>query len=126
MTHMRRSAIALIPLGIATAAYAKEMFEPNVPSFALAGRPIGGANPGSPTAAYLAGSRIAALPDGALVIDADSGKLIRTDRDGKHVAELAIGANAGLLAYDPIDKRAFVADRTGNRVAIVSIGERGA
>src|SRR6185312_16559374 len=85
---------------------------------------IGGSKPATATAAYLTASRIAALDDGALVIDADSGQLLRTDRNGNHVAALPIGGNAGLLAYDPTAKLAYVADRLGNRVAIVKIGSK--
>ena len=73
--------------------------------------------------AYLTGSRIAAVDDGALVIDADSGKLIRTDKTGKNIAALEIGANAGMLAYDPTAKLAYVADRFGNHIAVVKVGD---
>src|SRR5437870_3402344 len=88
-------------------------------SFQLLGRPIGGTKAASATPAYLTASRIAAVGDGALVIDADSGQLIRTEKAGKNIAQLAVGGNAGLPAYDPIDKRAYVADRLGNRIAVV-------
>src|SRR5262245_23605933 len=47
---------------------------------------------------YLASSRIAAHADGALVIDADSGMVVRTDRTGAVQASLAIGKSPGLLA----------------------------
>ncbi len=50
--------------------------------------------------------------------------LIKTDSSGKNVAAVAIGANAGLLAYDPSAKLAYVADRTANRIAIVSVGDK--
>jgi DNA-binding beta-propeller fold protein YncE len=92
--------------------------------FALQGRPLGGSKPAKPTAPHLAGSRIAAVGDGALVIDADSGQLIKTDKAGKQVAAIAIGKNAGLLTYDPAGKLAYVADRTGNRVAVVKVGDK--
>jgi DNA-binding beta-propeller fold protein YncE len=92
-------------------------------SFALDGRPLGGSKPATATAAYLAGSRIAAVGDGALVIDADSGQLLQTDKDGKLAAAIDIGKNAGLLAYDPVGKLAYVADRGGNRVAVVKVGD---
>ncbi len=76
------------------------------------------------TAAYLTSSRIAATADGALVIDSDSGALIRTDKDGKNIAQVAIGSNAGLLACDPTAGVAYVADRVANHAAVVSIGAR--
>jgi hypothetical protein len=68
---------------------------------------------------YLTGARIAAAGDGALVMDADSGLLIQTDRAGGAVTSLAIGRGAGLLAYDPVRRTAFVADRRGDRIAVV-------
>ena len=129
---MRRKIIAAvaIPLGVMTVALvaharAKSMasFHGNV-SFQLLGRPLGGAKPAEATAAYLAGQRIAAVGDGALVIDQDSGHLIRTDKANAKVAALSIGKNPGLLAYDPVGKLAYVADRTGNRVAVVKVGEK--
>jgi DNA-binding beta-propeller fold protein YncE len=124
---MRRSLVVagLVSAAIATPAIAKMIAPQQLvpPSFQLGGRPLGGAKPAAATAAYLTGSRIAALPDGALVIDADSGNLIRVDHDGKRVAQLAIGTNPGLLTYDPIGKLAYVADRGGNRIAVVEVGE---
>src|SRR5437763_12822515 len=125
--HMRRPVLAagLLTAAIATPAVARVVdFQALPPSFELLGRPVGGAAPAAATAPYLTASRIAALADGALVIDADSGNLIRTDAHGAPIAKLAIGANAGLLAYDPVGKLAYVADRTGNRVAIVEVGKQ--
>ena len=49
------------------------------------------ASPRPPPPPHLAGSRIAAAGDGALVIDADSGSLIRTDKTGTKLGEIAIG-----------------------------------
>ncbi|HTL37367.1 MAG TPA: c-type cytochrome [Kofleriaceae bacterium] len=132
---MRRStrkvvlAIGIASLTISATAAAKRMmsdfeFSGSTVAFQVNGRPIGGSKPASATAAYLAGSRIAATDDGALVIDADSGQLIRTDKAGKQVASLAIGKNAGLLTYDPVGKMAYVADRVGNRVVSVKVGEK--
>lgn len=124
--HMRSVlAAGLVTAVFATPAMAKVIspFQVAPPSFQLQGRPLGGATPAAATAPFLTSSRIAALADGALVIDADSGNLIRTDRSGKAIAKLAIGGNAGLLAYDPIGKLAYVADRAGNRVAVVEVGE---
>jgi DNA-binding beta-propeller fold protein YncE len=132
--NMRRSLAAVIPASILTAgiafahpAMAKRMvsdFDVGQPTFQLLGRPIGGAKAATATAAYLTSSRIAAVGEGALVIDADSGKLIRTDKTGKNIAQLDIGQNAGLLAYDPVTKTAYVADRLNNRIAIVKVAEK--
>jgi DNA-binding beta-propeller fold protein YncE len=127
---MRRRllAAAIVPAALTAAAivHARVVRARDVapPAFELIGRPLGGARPASATPAYLTASRIAAADDGALVIDADSGRLIRTDRTGASRAQLAIGVNAGLLAYDPIAKRAFVADRSGDRIAIVDVGAK--
>jgi DNA-binding beta-propeller fold protein YncE len=112
---------AAIPTGVALAKVVGD-FDTLAPTFEMSGRPVGGTKVASPTAAHLAGSRIAALADGALAIDADSGSLIRTDAAGKHVAHVAIGRDAGLLAYDPAAKLAYVADRKADRVAVVSVG----
>jgi DNA-binding beta-propeller fold protein YncE len=131
---MRRSLLAaalLVPTAVGLVAHqalARDMVEDfsaasvAPQTFLLLGRPIGGSKPANATAAYLTASRIAALDDGALVIDADSGDLVRTDRNGANVAALRIGANAGMLAYDPITKLAYVADRAANRIAIVKVG----
>jgi DNA-binding beta-propeller fold protein YncE len=128
--RMRPLLAAVLPLGIASAALAEPVFAKRMisdfgaPSFQLLGRPIGGAKPARETPAYLAGQRIAAVGDGALVIDSDSGDLIRTDKAGKHVASLAIGKNAGLMAYDPVASRAYVVDRNGNKVKVVAVGDK--
>ena len=85
----------------------------------LNGRPVGGAQPAAPTAAYLAGARIMAAGEGALVIDADTGALIKTDPSGARIGALAIGRDAGLMTFDPAARRAYVADRTHDRIAVV-------
>ena len=79
------------------------------------------AEPLLPTPGYLTSARIAATDHGALVIDADSGMLVNTDRDGTPLARLAIGANPGLLAYDPSRSLVFVADRSGDRIVVVEV-----
>jgi len=133
---MRRTSFAVVlPIGIASVAAftqpaaAKAMFREadfvgGGASFQMQGRPIGGTKPAAATAAYLAGSRIAAVDDGALVVDADSGQLIRTDKTGKQIAAISIGKNAGLMTYDPVGKLAYVADRIGNRIAVVKVGAK--
>ncbi len=131
--RMRKKLAVILPIGALTAAIAAPVAARSISkdfrsfagvSFGLQGRPIGGTKPAKATAAYLAGTRIAAVGDGALVIDADSGQLIRTDKDGNNVGALAIGKNAGLMAYDPVGKLAYVADRSGNRVAVVKVGDK--
>jgi DNA-binding beta-propeller fold protein YncE len=131
----KRHLLAIVPAGLATVAaigtpneaLAKRMvrsFDLAPPAFQLDGQPVGGSKPGKATPPHLTGSRIAAIGEGALVIDADSGNLVRTDARGKSVAQLAIGKNAGLLAYDPIDRVAYVADRDGSRIAVVSVADK--
>ncbi|HEY5921388.1 MAG TPA: cytochrome c peroxidase [Kofleriaceae bacterium] len=95
------------------------------PPFQLTSAAIGGARPAtSDGPAHAASSRIVAVDDGALVSDADSGMLIRTDATGAATAQLAIGAQAGLLAYDPSARRAYVADRRGDRIVVVDVGDK--
>jgi DNA-binding beta-propeller fold protein YncE/mono/diheme cytochrome c family protein len=94
---------------------------PPSPPF-LEGASPGGARAASPTPAYLTSSRIAAVDDGALVIDADSGVLARVDAAGATIAQLAVAPEAGLLAYDSVALVAYVADRRGDRIVCVRIG----
>jgi DNA-binding beta-propeller fold protein YncE len=128
--RMRPLAAVVLPLGIATAALAEPALAKRMisdfgaPSFQLLGRPIGGAKPARDTPAYLAGQRIAAVGEGALVIDADSGTLIKTDKAGKNVASIAIGKNAGLMTYDPVGKLAYVVDRLANKVKVVKVADK--
>jgi cytochrome c553 len=114
---VRTSAIVMLALCASASAHEEEFIPPS--PFALGGRALGGAVPGAETPAYLSSSRITAVGDGALVIDEDSGMLIRTDAAGAKLAEVAIGRGAGLLAYDPIARLAYVADRRADRVVVV-------
>jgi mono/diheme cytochrome c family protein len=123
---MRRSLVAgttLVALASLAVASHWDEFEPP-PPFMLHGYGIGGAKPAAPAPAFLAGSRLATAGDGALVIDADSGALIRTDANGTNTGQLAIGRDAGLLAFDPIAGIAYVADRRGDRIVAVAVGEQ--
>lgn len=114
----------LVVAGIAYGEHWDEGFEPPSP-FALRDAPIGGVKPATGAPAYLASSRIAAVGSGALVSDADSGQLILTDDAGARRASLSIGADAGLLVYDAVARRAYVADRSGDRVVVVEVGGAG-
>ena len=101
--------------------------DPNAFSFSLSHRFVPDGQPmvSSPATwkapAYLAGDRIAAVADGALVIDADSGNLMLTDAAGELIASLPIGADAGQLVYDDVAGRAYIADRHGDRIVIVGV-----
>jgi DNA-binding beta-propeller fold protein YncE len=130
--RQRQKLAVVLPLGALTALIAaspvaarsmRRDFGSFGVSFHMQGRPLGGTKAAKATAPYLAGTRIAAIGDGALVIDSDSGQLIKTDKDGKLLASIDIGKNAGLMTYDPAGKLAYVADRSGNRVVVVKVGE---
>src|SRR5690242_16098456 len=102
---MRRPSIAMLLVGIA-ALPAEAMphdheFSPP-PPFQLLAQAIGGVHAADPAPAYLTAARIAAVGDGALAIDADSGALVLAGADGAARGRLAIGHDAGLLAYDPV------------------------
>jgi DNA-binding beta-propeller fold protein YncE len=126
MRH-RKLAIGLLVAALPSYALAKRVmadFDSGPPTFELLGRPIGGAKAAAPTAAYLTGSRIMAAGEGALVIDADTGSLIKTDKAGKNIAQVAIGREAGLLTYDAVSGVAYVADRKGDKIAVVKVGAK--
>ncbi|HVK86640.1 MAG TPA: c-type cytochrome [Kofleriaceae bacterium] len=120
----RTKALGLLVAAVPTFALARSfrMVDPAPPTFALAGRPLGGTSPAAPAPAHLTSSRIAAIGEEALVIDQDTGALLKADASGKHVAQLAIGRDAGMLAYDAATQRAYVADRRGDKVHVVKVG----
>lgn len=125
----RKLAIGLLAAAVAipaTIVFARSVarFDHGSPTFELSGRPIGGARAASATASYLTSARIMAAGEGALVIDADSGALIKTDKAGKATAQVAIGADAGLMTYDPVANQAYVANRLGDTITVVTIGEK--
>ena len=111
--------VLAIPVSYASGRSLRTMFRGNAPIFELAGRPVGGAKAASPTPAHLTGSRIMAAGDGALVIDADSGVLVKTDEAGKNIGQVAIAREAGLMTYDAAAKVAYVADRRHDRIAVI-------
>ena len=115
--------LPFLPMPSARADGDDEGWVPPPPLFRVDGRSIGGPRPAAPAPAYLSASRIAAVDQGALAIDADSGTLFETGADGAARHALAIGRDAGLLAFDPIAHRAYVADRRGDRIVAVDVGE---
>ncbi len=121
----RKLALGLtLAAAVPTIALAKRMIEPfdrTPTAFQMQGSPLGGAKAAAETPAYLTANRIAATQVGAVVIDADSGSLIKTDKAGKNIGEVKIGRDAGLLAYDPALQIAYVADRHNDRVAVVKM-----
>lgn len=108
-----------IPVSDASGRSLRTKFRGNAPIFELAGRPVGGAKAASPTPAHLTGSRIMAAGDGALVIDADSGVLVKTDKAGKNIGQIAIARDAGLMTFDAVAKVAYIADRRHDRIAVI-------
>jgi DNA-binding beta-propeller fold protein YncE len=118
----RKLALGVLAAALPTSyAVARALPSFGVPEFQMAGPPLGGAQAASFTAAHLTGSRIMAADDGALVIDADSGALIRTDRKGMKIGQVAIARDAGLMTFDPIEWVAYVADRRNDRIAVVKV-----
>ena len=120
--RMRTLFVGLLAAALPTSdAFARELLMKPMAGrvFQLAGRPVGGAKPASVTAAHLTGARIMAAGDGALVIDADSGALIKTDKAGKNIGQLAIARDAGLMTFDAAARIAYVADRRNDRIAVV-------
>lgn len=120
----RTLAVGLLAVSLPTSyAFARVVLAKHIGqrAFELAGRPVGGAKPASATPAHLAGARIMTAGDGALVIDADSGALLKTDQAGKNIGQLAIARDAGLLTFDAAAGIAYVADRRHDRVAVVKI-----
>jgi len=126
----RKLALGLLAAAIAipaTFAIAKRVvreFDVGTPTFELSGRPIGGAKAATPTASYLTSARIMAAGEGALVIDGDSGALIKTDKAGKNIAQVSVGADAGLMTFDPVNNTAYVANRLGDAINVVTVGEK--
>lgn len=110
-----RSEMAIDDMGFQSATFTR---------FALLDAPVGKSK--KPAAAvrpaYLSGSSIAVLDKGALVIDADSGKLIRTGKWGKVESTLNIGTKASQLVVDRDADLAYVVDRARDRIVVASVG----
>lgn len=141
MTTTLKTATALIALSlttVATVASARSVlskhprhfaqqemaFNPGV-DFALKGAALGTTQAPAPTdqPASLAGSSVATFSGDVLVVDADSGKLIRTGSSGELVSSMSIGRGAAQLVVDAKHARAFVTDRSGDRVVVVDLSK---
>ena len=98
------------------------------PDFVLRGPALGGARAPAgvdlAAPAHLTGGAIVAVGAGALVIDAESGDLLRLDAAGRVRNRLPIGPGAAQVVYEPGSRTAYVADRAGDRVVVVDVGER--
>ena len=94
------------------------------PDFSLTDKPVGaGTPPSASQPGGLHGSNIAVLGGDVLVVDADSGELIRTTPDGNKVASLFLGSGASQLVLDADAKKAYVADRSHDRVVVVDVSD---
>ncbi len=92
------------------------------PDFALDGQPVGAATaPSSTQPNGLHGSTVAVLEGDVLVVDADSGQMVRTDAAGTPLATLDIGPGVAQLVVDAVAKRAYVTDRAHDRVVVVDV-----
>lgn len=98
-----------------------------VAPFTLEGAPVGEGQAPAATAvpSSLQGSKIAAIRGGAVVVDADSGKLLRTDANGTATAQLDIAPGVAQLVVDAANDRVFVSDRASDRVVVVSLADGG-
>lgn len=94
------------------------------PDFALDGTPVGAGTPPSTSQPVgLSSSNIAVFGGDVLVVDADSGQLIRTTPDGNKTASLSLSQGASQLVLDPDAKRLYVADRGNDRVVVVDVSD---
>jgi cytochrome c553 len=103
-------------------------FQPQVADFAMIDTPISGrsgelVHAGTPS--HLTSANIASISGGSLAIDADSGNLIRTDNKDRALAKIKIGTEASQLVVDRSNKKAYVADRSGDTIAVVSFEKKG-
>ena len=92
--------------------------------FTMSDAPLG--EPGAPASSrpgpVLAGSAIANFSDGLLVVDADSGMLLRIDRGSDTAtAQLDIGVGVSQLVVHPDGRRAFVVDRRHDEIVVVDL-----
>lgn len=93
--------------------------------FAMQQAPVGESTPPATTArpVSLQGSALATFAGDVLVLDEDSGELIRTDREGQVLASVEIGPGAAQLVLDSVRKRAYVSDRRGDRVVVLDVSK---
>lgn len=136
MPQASRTALVLTSLALATVAGVasarsmvkfesrfQQSFVPNGIAFNAGDPPVGEAVAPSDEArpTGLQGSTIGTFQKDLLVIDEDSGELVRTDADGKKVASLRIGRDAAQLVVDEGRERAYVSDRLGDRIVVVDL-----
>jgi DNA-binding beta-propeller fold protein YncE/mono/diheme cytochrome c family protein len=100
-------------------------FEERLPPaqmFELQDTPLGGVGaPVAPGRTSATGSTVAVFEGDVVLVDADSGTLVRTDAGGEKLAALSIGPSAGQLVLDADRGRAYVADRNGDAIVVVDL-----
>jgi DNA-binding beta-propeller fold protein YncE/mono/diheme cytochrome c family protein len=69
---------------------------------------------------HLSSANIAAIEGGSLHVDADSGMLVKSSKTLSKVGELFIGRDASQLVVDRGAKRAFVVNRGGDAIDVVT------
>lgn len=125
---VRLSAVLSLSLAgafaLAEARMMMEDFGPSIPDFEVQTRVSWrGGGPQAPQPGFLHGSTVAALGDGAVVLDDDSGAIARLDGAGKRLAASAIGRGIAQLVADPIGQEVFATDRIGDRVVVLGAGD---
>jgi DNA-binding beta-propeller fold protein YncE/mono/diheme cytochrome c family protein len=90
--------------------------------FELQDTPLGGTQaPVVPGRTSVGGSTVAVFEGDVVLIDADSGSLVRTDADGRTIAALKIGASAAQIVVDADRAQAYVANRLGDQIVVVDL-----
>ncbi len=92
------------------------------PEFSMVDAPVGASKKLTGAAQpWLSGSTIAAVDDGALALDEDTGLLVLTDDAGNPRGQLRIGYGIGQLVYHAPTRKAYVADRWKDRIIVVDV-----
>lgn len=127
---MNTRARRLLALSLATtfvgasAVHARKVFRnpgPSIAQFQIIDAPLTGTAAHTRQFSALRGGPIAAIDNDALIIDGDSGQLLRVTDTDLVASRLVIGPGASQLVVDPLRRRAYVADRDGDRIAIIDL-----
>lgn len=71
-----------------------------------------------------ASGTIATLAGQSLIIDSDSGQLVRVDRQGEVTGRLDVARYAAHLLVDGADRKVYVSDRMSDRIIVVDVRAR--
>ena len=69
------------------------------------------------------GSTVLSVDGGLLVLDRDSGELVRTDRDGMPRERIVVGTHPTQMVLETVENRVWVADHEGDRIVGVALGK---